>query len=335
MQVVGFILRAARLALGWLLVIAASAWAFGALWYDFPAMGSFRPVPLLFAAGAAAALILARPRWLARLGVLLVCGLIAIWWFGLDPSNERAWQPNVAQTPWASVEGDVVTIHNVRNCDYRSEDDYTPRWETRTFQLSQLTGVDIALTFWGSEWMSHPILSFQFADAPPLAVSIETRKEVGESYSAIGGLYRQFELIYVAADERDVLRVRTNYRQSEQVYLYRTTLSAAAARERFIEYSRTMNELREHPRWYHAVTTNCTTAVRAQRPVTRRASWDWRILVNGKIDQLFHELGVLASDGLPFAELKQRALINPAARVADQSPEFSQRIRAGRPGFGS
>lgn len=334
MQVIRFILRATRLTFFWLLLIATSAWAFGALWYDVPPVGSFRPVPLLFAAGAAAALILVRPCWLAGLGVLLVDGLIAMWWFSLDPSNDRAWQPNVAETPWAQVEGDLITLHNVRHCDYRTQDDYSPRWETRTFHLSQLTGVDLALTFWGSEWMSHPILSFRFADAPPLAVSIETRKETGESYSAIGGLYRQFELIYVAADERDVLRLRTNYRKGEQVYLYRTTLSAAAARERLIEYLRTMNELREHPRWYHAVTTNCTTAVRAQRPVTRRASWDWRILINGKIDQLFHELGVLASDGLPFAELKRRALINPAAQEADQSPDFSQRIRAGRPGFG-
>jgi len=116
----------------------------------------------------------------------------------LQPSNTRAWQPDVAQEPWAGVKGDEVTLHNVRNCDYRTETDYTPRWETRTVRLSQLTGIDLAINYWGSPWMAHPIASFQFANAPPLCFSIETRKEIGESYSAIGGFFRQFELIYVA-----------------------------------------------------------------------------------------------------------------------------------------
>ena len=132
----------------------------------------------------------------------------------------------MAQEPWAEINGDEVTLHNVRNCDYRTETDYTPRWETRTVRLSQLTGIDLAINYWGSPWMAHPIASFQFADAPPLCFSIETRKEIGESYSAIGGLYRQFELIYIVADERDVIRVRTNFRHGEDVYLYRTTGAA-------------------------------------------------------------------------------------------------------------
>jgi hypothetical protein len=225
-------------------------------------------------------------------------------------------------------------LHNVRNCEYRTEADYTPRWETRTVDLRQLRGLDLAINYWGSAWMAHPIASFQFEGALPVCFSIETRKELGESYSAVGGLYRQYELIYICADERDVIRVRTNYRHGEEVYLYHTTLPVAAVRQRFMEYLTAMNDLRAHPRWYNAATTNCTTSIRSQRDATQRAAWDWRILFNGYGDEMLYERGALAG-GLPFAELKHRARINDAAKAANAAPDFSQRIRTGRPGFES
>jgi hypothetical protein len=200
-------------------------------------------------------------------------------------------------------------------------------------RLSQLTGIDMAIDYWGSPYMAHPIVSFQFADAPPLCFSIETRKKKGQSYSAIGGLYRQFELVYIVADERDVIRVRTNYRKGEDIYLYRLTLSPEKARERFHEYLVTLNRINEHPRWYNAITTNCTTSIRSQHPGHERMPWDWRILVNGKGDEMMYERKTIVTAGLLFAELKQRSHINVAAREADAAPDFSQRIRAGNPGM--
>jgi hypothetical protein len=261
--------------------------------------------------------------------------LVLVWWRTIQPSNDRAWQPDVAQTPWAEIDGDRVTLHNVRNCEYRTETDYTPRWETRTVDLSHLTGIDLAINYWGSAWMAHPIASFQFDNALPVCFSIETRKEIGESYSAIGGLYRQFELVYVCADERDVIRVRTNYRHGEEIFLYRTMVPPQAARVRFLDYVASMNALHEHPRWYNAVATNCTTSIRTQHDAAKRAPWDWRLLVNGYADEMLYERGVFATGGLPFAELKQRARINDAAQAADAAADFSQRIRVGRPGFES
>ena len=255
------ILTRTIICLGWLLLVALLVWAFGALWYDFPLADWRHAVATLFVAGALAALILVRPRHRAKLGVAVALLLVLAWWLSLRPSNHRNWQPDVAEAAWAEVNGDVVTLHNIRNCDYRSEDDYTPRWETRILRLSQLTGIDIAICYWGSPWMAHPILSFQFADGPPLAMSIETRKQIGESYSSIGGFYRQYELIFIAADERDVLRVRTNFRKGEDIYLYRSTVTAADARKRFMEYINSINAMRDHPRWYNALSTNCTTAI--------------------------------------------------------------------------
>lgn len=309
--------------------IVAVMWAFGALYYDGPARW-------LVAVQAVALLVVWVwvPRWPRKLAFVVAWfALVLTWWLMLKPTNSGAWQPDVAQVAWAEVNGDEVTLHNVRNCDYRSENDFTPRWETRRVRLSQITGIDMAICYWGSPWMAHPILSFQFADAPPLCFSIETRKKVGQSYSAIGGLYRQFELIYIAADERDVLRLRSNIRKGEEVYLYRTTVTAAQARERFQEYLCSLNAMREQPRWYNAITTNCTTAIRQQHPASERLPWDWRLLLNGKGDELMYERHTIATAGLPFAELKRLALINPAARAANAAPDFSARIREGRPGM--
>lgn len=328
------------------LLIAAlllSSWAFGALWFDCRmAVAPHGPAYLFLAAVLALLALSAMGKRRALPCVFLLSLSVACWWLFLqpiflEPSNSRDWQTEVAREPWAEVNGDLVTLHNVRNFDYRPGDETgekSPAWETRTVRLSDLTGIDAFLNFWGVSWMAHPILSFRFKDASPIAISIETRKEKGESYSALGGLYRQFELVYVVADERDVIRVRSNYRQGEEVYLYRTTIPQAEARDRFMEYVRSMNELHAHPRWYNALTANCTTAIRSQRSVAARAPWDLRILLNGRIDAMFYERGLLVTEGLSFPELKRRALINPAAKAADDDPGFSRRIREGRPGFG-
>ena len=322
------------LLLGWVLLFGATLWASGAIYFDLPIAWLRTPLALVYGATIIALLIAMKRRGLALAGGAMGFVFVLIWWISIKPSNDRPWQPDVAQTAWAEMEGDLVTLHNVRNCDYRTATDYTPHWKTRTVRLSQITGMDLAINYWGSPWIAHPILSFQFADAPPLCFSIETRKEMGESYSTIGGIYRQFELIYIVADERDVLRVRTNYRRGEDVYLYRTMASPAQARERFLEYVNALNVLRTRPRWYNAITTNCTTSIRTQRPTNERMPWDWRILLNGKGDELLYERHLIATAGLPFAELKQRSRINQLARAADKDPNFSRLVRQGIPGFG-
>jgi hypothetical protein len=312
----------------WLAALVCAIWAFGALYFDFPKAGGFAAI--LFVIALLAIVIFVR-RKLLKLGILFgACALVAAWWLALKPSNDRIWQPDVAQTAWAEINGDEVTIHNVRNCDYRTATDFTTHWETRTVRLSQITGMDLAINYWGSPWIAHPIVSFQFSDGPPLCFSIETRKTIGQQYSTLAGFYRQYTLIYVVADERDCIRLRTNYRR-EDVYLYHTLASPAQARQRFREYINTVNVLHESPRWYNAVTSNCTTSIRAQRAVKLRAPWDWRILFNGKADEMLYQDHAIATRGLSFAELKQRSLINERARAADQGPDFSRIIREGLP----
>jgi len=269
-----------------------------------------------------------------RMLALAVLALAAAWWFSRRPSNDRNWQADNANTAYAEIAGDRVTIHNLRNCDYRTEGDYTCAWETRSYDLSQLRGIDIFITWWGSQWIAHPILSFDFGEEGHVAMSAETRDVVGQGYSAILGFFRQYTLIVIASDERDVIRLRTNYRKNEEVYLFRTAAPPALARKVFLDYMQRVNGLRVRPEWYNAMTNNCTTNIAiSAHEANLRTRLDWRLLLNGKMDELMYEHGDLVTGGLPLAALKQQAHINAAAQAADKSPDFSKLIRAGRVGF--
>ena len=309
------------------MVLICFLWAIGALWYD----GLGKIFAITQAIAIPVACFLLKP-WRKKIIIFSAWfAIVLLGWLFLRPSNEGDWQPNVARLAHAEVNGDIVTIHNVRDCDYRSTSDYTARWKTRTVRLSQITGIDLFVCTWGSPYMAHPIASFQFADAPPICVSIETRKKNGQSYSAVGGLYRQFTLVYTVAEESDVVRLRTNFRQGEDCYAYRLTITPEHARQRFLEYINAINRLRDHPRWYNAITTNCTTAIRQQRNATKRLPFDWRMLVNGKGDEMLYERRYIQTGNLAFPELKQRSRVNDAARACENPERFSHDIRQGLP----
>jgi hypothetical protein len=328
-----WVLRALVLALLAPAGLLLALWTFGAIRFDGPfgARGNL-------ALGIAWLLAVVAALWSVRPGgrkvlALLALGLL-VWlpWLVIPASNGRDWKPEVARAPHAEIAGDLVTIHDLRDFDWLDGGRVTERWETRRVRLSELRGIDLFLTHWGSPWIAHPIVSFDFGPDGHVAFSIETRPERGEEYSAVAGFFKQFELIYVVADERDVVRLRTNHREGEDVYLYALTFSPERARGRFIEYLARVNELHAHPEFYNALTDNCTTSIRAQHTASDRAPLDWRILLNGKMDEWLGELGVLRAKQ-PFPELKQRVHINPQAHAADRDPAFSERIRAGVPGF--
>lgn len=325
------LLRISRI-IAQLLLGLFTIWAAGALYYDLPAPLAVRTgTSILWIAGMAVLWWAIRPPKGARLAAIAASVVLLAWWLSLQPRQDRDWQPELSRTAHAEIAGDQVTVHNVRNFEYRTAADFTPRYETRTYDLRRLTGIDLFINYWGLEWMAHPILSFVFTrddgTIDRLCFSIETRPERGEKYSAIGGLYRQYELIYIAADERDVIQLRTNYRKGEDLYLYKLNISPVDARERFLEYISQINALNARPRWYNAISSNCTTSIRAQHDAARRAPFDWRMLLNGKMDEMLYASGVIDTS-VSFAELKQRAHINKRAEAAGNSPQFSERIRA-------
>jgi hypothetical protein len=320
-----------RLLLG-LLLLAGIGWGALALWFDGPADRWLAGLLSTgWVAACLAALIAMRPPAYALTTVTLGFMVLLGWWFSIPPRNNRDWYPDVARLPAATIVGPQVTIHNLRNFDYHSETDYTERWETRTFDLDRLQGMDLFISFWGPTLIAHTITSWEFADGSHLAISIETRKEKGESYSAVRGFFRQYELYYVVADERDVIGQRTNYR-GERVYLYRIKVKPEFARALLLDYLAEVNRLAEQPRWYNALTSNCTTVIRHHvRQVSPGYPWSWKILANGYLDELAYARGTIDTT-LPLVELRQRSDITAKAHAADRDPAFSQQIRADLPG---
>jgi len=324
------------LALLALALALATGWSALAVYYLGPGSEALRtPLAWGFAAlglACVAGLFVRRARRVAAVGFAALF-VFALYCFGrATPSNDRDWQTDVAVLPYATFDGDLVTVHNIRNFDYRSETDYTPAYYDRTFDLRRLDRVDLISVYWMGPAIAHTMLSFGFGDEH-LAISIEVRKEKSEAYSSIAGFFRHYELTYVVADERDVVRLRTNYRKDppEDVYVYRVTGSAENGRRVFLDYLREVNELREHPHFYNTLTTNCTTMIFAHTMVNPgHLPFSWKILLSGYTPEYAYEQGRL-DRSLPFEELQSRSRVNDAARAADAAPDFSQRIRAGLP----
>lgn len=315
-----------------IVVAAMTIWGAGMLYFSPLAPESVRAV----VAGGFAALTVVAFLFLPRrertlIGFAVIFALLVGLYFQISASNNRDWQREVAELPYATINGDMVTIHNVRNFDYRTETDFTPRWETRTYDLRKLDSGDLIAVYWGSKAIAHIMLSFGFGK-DYISVSIETRKEKGESYSTLAGFFRQYELYYVLADERDVIRVRTTFRRpQEDVYLYHLRAPLKNIRRVFLDYVKTINDLRERPRFYNTLTTNCTTNVLFHTRVNPESPpVSWKVLLSGYVPDYLYELGRIDTTR-PFAELEKLSLVNTRAHAADQDSRFSQRIREGLP----
>ena len=260
--------------------------------------------------------------------VLYLC--VIAWWISIPPSHDRNWRPEVAVMPRATIDGDRVHITGVRNFEYRSRNDFTVHYEERDILLSHLTGIDFYVSYWTEGPVAHTFLSFTFDNAEPLSISIETRPEVGEGFDPIASLFKQFELIYVVGDERDIVGVRAIHRR-ETVYLYRLNSSADDARRLLMVYLGRINELADRPEFYHLLTNSCTiNIIRYLNAAGRVGRFQLSHLLNGLIGSYLYHSGRV-NTSLPFDELRRRSLINDAAQAADDAPDFSERIRAAVP----
>jgi len=333
MRLVGRILGAVLVALA---VAGMTAWAALAIDYsDLPSARLRRVLAIAFAAATVLAFAVVPRRRRTLLWFVVAFAVVVVWWRHIPPSNDRNWQVEVSRVPYADVDGDRVTFHNIRNFDYHGTDaDFTPRWYDTTFKVSDLRSVDLIAVYWMGDAIAHIFVSFGFAGDRYVAVSIETRKERDEEYSTIAGFFKQYELSYIVGDERDLIRVRTNYREPrEDVYLYRAKVPIENARRFFLDYVREINGLRDHPAFYNTLTTNCTTNIFFHTRVNPGAvPFSWKILLSGYVPQYAYEHGRIDTS-LPFEELRRRSHVNERAQEADQDPDFSKRIREGLPGM--
>ena len=286
---------------------------------------------VLFAITVPILIILSRKdkRWLWEASGL--CLFFGTWFSMIPPSNNRDWTTDVARLPIVRFNGDKVIIKNIRHFTYRAVGDYTPSYYNATYNLNDLTTADYILSYWDENTLiAHSMFSFGFKDGRHICVSVETRREKGEPQTGLRGIYNQYELIYILADESDLLLLRTNYRK-EKVFLYPIRPKKQEnIRKVFIEILQQIVKLEKHPKFYNTLKNNCfTTLLQDVKRVTGNPpTWDYRTLANGLSDEMGYQRGWFYTDGLNFKDLKKRHYINQYVQNdPDAKTDFSKKIR--------
>ncbi|WP_457154178.1 Lnb N-terminal periplasmic domain-containing protein [Mesorhizobium sp. P5_C1] len=322
-----------------LAIAAVAAWAGFAMWYRLPAGELGRAAAcalfILFGLGTIIALF-SRFRFRALVLFLAAFAAVLVWWSTIKPLGDADWAPDVARQVTGTRDGNLLTLKDVRDFEWRSDTDFTERWTTRTYDLSTVQTADLFMSYWAGPKMAHVIMSFGFSGGEYLAWSIEVRRRVGGEFSPIADLFKSNPLVIIAADERDVVGVRSNVR-GEDVQIYRLKASPDAARTLLLEYVSDANALSTKPAFYNSITTNCTTTiVKMMRAVGDVVPFDWRLIVNGYLPDYAYDRGALDTR-LPLSTLREVAHIDDRARKSGLSPDFSRLIRVGvpSPGLGS
>ncbi|MFD4838661.1 DUF4105 domain-containing protein [Achromobacter sp. NPDC058515] len=317
-------------------IVLVTAWGALALWVRAPLARGWKCALLLawtlsaLAALAGLALPAWRPGWYAHAAALVA---LLCWWSGIRPSNDRPWIAEVSRQTHGEIEGNHVTLHNVRNFDWRTRTDFTPCWETRSYALDELQSVDVALSYWGRPAIAHALVSFGFGADSHVVFSVEIRRKQGDKFSEIGGFFKQYELSVIASAEEDSLRVRTNVRD-EDGYLYRVHMPEGAARDLFLAYVETANRLRKTPRFYHTLTANCSTIVfQMARRIVPGLPLDYRQLASGYLPEYLYELDVLRGAG-SAEQYRSMGRYTDRARATYERAQYSRNIRRGVPGIG-
>lgn len=316
------------------IVAILTIWGSLALWFRLPAeeFGKGLSAGLFGLLGLVTILALFgryRRHTLAAYLVAFV-GLV-LWWSTIKPPAEGNWAPDVARQVTGTIDGDLLTLSGVRDFQWRSETDATENWVTRRYDLAKLQSLDLFMSYWAGPEMAHVILSFGFEDGEYLAWSIEVRRRAGGAFSPIADLFKSNPLVIIAADERDVVGLRSNMRR-EDVQLYRLNVAPAAARALLTEYVEDANNLAAQPRFYNSLTTNCTTTIwKMMRALGDVVPFDWRLIVNGYLPEYAYNRGALTS-GLSLQALKSAAHIDERAQaVGLTSSDFSRAIRVDVP----
>ena len=314
-------------------IVGFASWTTLALWFQAPGGAALRGLCIAGWLAFACAALLALHRGHATVAVVTFAVAFAgvlLWWHSLEPTNDHVWADEVARTASGELHGDTMTLHNVRNFDWRSESDYTPRWETRSYDLRKLDSLDLITSYWSGPAIAHVLVSFGFDDGQHVVFSVEIRRQKSQKFSEIGGFFKEFELSVIAADERDVIRVRTNIR-GEDDYLYRVRLPLQDTRMLFLAYVTQANELVRAPRFYNTVTVNCTTLVyHMMQRIVGRLPFSYRVLLSGYLPGYVYAEGGL-DQRYTLEQLRSFGRITERAKQADRSEFFSRDIRRGIP----
>jgi hypothetical protein len=312
--------------------IVSALWASLALWFQLPAPDYLRygliAVLVFLALVALAALFWSGHRRLV-LGYLMALAAITVWWSTVSPALDRDWADEVAHGITGRIDGDHLTLDNVRNFEWRTPTDFTEHWESRTYDLSTIASVDLFLVYWAGPIIAHTIMSFGFEDGRHIDFSIEIRPERHQNYSALAGFFKHYELVFIGADERDLMALRQAFKEDVRIYRLRST--PQSARKLLVTYVEEANDLSVHPRFYNTLTTNCTTTIfTLLKAVVPHIPLDWRIILNGYLPSFAYDVGAVDTS-IPLDELIERANVSDRIDPGLGEVDFSRHLREGQP----
>jgi hypothetical protein len=314
-----------------LLIVLDGLWTFGAIEFLPNLTPVLRQLLLAILAVSGLLLLIKRLRFLGLSCIILTSITVLICFFAVEAKNDRSWEASVAVLPTVEqVSENVFKFKNVRNFHYTSENDFVAEYYDKTVDLNQLSSVDFLVSYWAGKELAHIMVSFGFAEKDFLTFSIETRKEATETYSTFAGFFRNYELIYVVADERDVIGLRTTIRNpNEQVHLLRTRMIPERRKKLFLQYVAHINSIPEKPEFYNTLTTNCTTQIlRLIQTYNKSIQYNWKIFLSGYLPELLYETNAVDTT-IPFEQLFAESKINERANLDITGSDFSMRIRQG------
>lgn len=313
----------------YLFVIVSSIWLCLALWIHQPFGNVFTYLAIacwLILAGSITGIYFSQAIFKRRTDVIiyLLCFGIGLSCFlAMPPRNDRDWNPEVARILDYEQHGNLITLHNVRNFNWRTEQDYDILWETRQYDLSQLESLDMVLSYWAGTKIAHTLVSFGFKDGTKLSFSLEIRKEKHEVFSSVGGFFRQYELALIAADEKDIIYTRSNVRR-EQVYLYPVHIPQPELQKLFLSYLNKGKNLQTQPRWYNTLYSNCTTLIFDMINAIHPLPADYRLILSGLLPNYLYDIKAI-DQNYSLATWYQMAWINPKVKGFDKLTDQSSK----------
>ena len=317
-----------------LVLVLSAVWTNLAIAYQLPEaagvrIGACLALDVIALAALLAVLLRRRMRWRAVLIYAVAYAIFLGWSISISASNDKNWAADVVHGITGTINGDRLSVRNLRNFGWRTEADFTQRWEQRTYDLSKLRSLDLFLVYWMGPSIAHTIMSFGFEDGRYLDFSIELRRTQDDQYSAIAGFFKTHELVYIGADERDLMTLRKA--RHEQIQLYRLKTPPERARALLVEYIKEANDLAAQPRFYNTLTTNCTTTIfDMMHAVTSSIPFDWRIILTGHLPSYLYDHGAVDTR-IPLEELIRRADVTSRVDAGLSEVEFASRLRENVP----
>ncbi len=244
------------------------------------------------------------------------------------PTHNKNWRPEQSRLPSAKIKSNTIKIKDIRNFTFHSESNFDQSYYDKEFDLNQLVSLDyIHQPFHRMPLAAHTFLSFGFSNGDYISISFEARRKKGAGFSSIKGLLRYFGLIYIVADEKDILRLRALHHR-DKIYIYPLKASPEKIQALFLDIIERINRIKEKPEFYNTLLSTCATNLvkHVNNIFYLNIAIGPKVLLPAFADRLIYKFGLVDTE-LSFKEARKKFLINKKIHKFADHPDFSRKIR--------